>query len=122
MDPVRLRERMVLRDVVGRGVLDERVISAMLAVPRHLFVEEALQARAYLDQALPIGAGQTISRAATVALMTELLSCEPEHRVLEIGTGSAYQAAVLAKLCRHVDTVERLPALARRARLTLEKL
>ena len=122
LDPVHLRERMVQRDVIGRGVVDARVIEAMRAVPRHRFVDDALAGRAYTDQPLPIGGRQTISRPSTVALMSELLAPDPSHRVLEIGTGSGYQAAVLAQLCRHVDTVERLPLLARRARAVLAAL
>lgn len=122
VDPVRLRERMVERDVVGRGVRDPRVIAAMLAVPRHLFVDEALAARAYTDQPLPIGARQTISRPSTVAIMSELLAPGEDDRVLEIGTGSGYQAAVLARLCAAVDTVERIPSLARRAKALFRKL
>ena len=121
-DPVRLRERMVARDVVGRGVRDERVIAAMLAVQRHLFVDEALADRAYTDQPLPIGTRQTISRPSTVAIMSELLAPGAEDRVLEIGTGSGYQAAVLSHLCARVDTVERVPSLARRARTLLRRL
>lgn len=122
VDPVLLRERMVLREVVGRGVTDLRVVEALRRVPRHLFVDEALAARAYDGSALPIGHGQTISQPSTVALMTELLGVEPGHRVLEVGTGSGYQAAVLACLAGEVDTVERLAPLARRARRALESL
>ncbi len=121
-DPIRLRERMVERDVIGRGVTDERVIAAMLAVPRHLFVDEALADRAYADQPLPIGSKQTISRPSTVAIMSALLAPEPTDRVLEIGTGSGYQAAVLGRLGARVDTVERVPSLARRARKLLRQL
>ena len=121
-DPVMLREKMIEREVIARGVRDRGVIDAMRAIPRHLFVDEALAARAYSDQPLPIGARQTISRPSTVAIMTELLQVESVHRVLEIGTGSGYQAAVLACLARHVDTVERHASLARRARRVLESL
>jgi protein-L-isoaspartate(D-aspartate) O-methyltransferase len=116
------RSRMVLREVVGRGITDERVIAAVAAVPRHRFVDEALAYRAYDGEALPIGARQTISRVHTVALMSELLAAEPGHRVLEVGTGSGYQAAVLAHLVEGVESVERLPILARRARRVLQSL
>jgi protein-L-isoaspartate(D-aspartate) O-methyltransferase len=118
----RERERMVIRDVIGRGVKDERVIAALRSVPRHRFVDEALAARAHADQPLPIGAGQTISRPSTVALMSELLAPEPGHRVLEIGTGSGYQAAILSRLCARVDTIERVAVLARRAKALLPRL
>jgi protein-L-isoaspartate(D-aspartate) O-methyltransferase len=117
-----LRQKMVEREVLGRGVTDPRVVEAMRRLPRHLFVDEALRGRAYTDQPLPIGSKQTISRPHTVALMTELLAPEADQRVLEIGTGSGYQAAVLASLARHVDTVERHPSLARRARRILGEL
>lgn len=119
VDPVGLRHKMVERDVIGRGVRDHALIEAMRLVPRHLFVDEALASRAYTDQPLPIGSKQTISRPSTVAIMTELLAVDPSLRVLEIGTGSGYQAAVLSRLARHVDTIERLPVLARRARSVL---
>ena len=122
VDPLLLRERMVVRDVIGRGVRDERVIAAMRAVPRHAFVDEALAARAYADQPLPIGGKQTISRPSTVALMTELLAAREGDRVLEIGTGSGYQAAVLSLLCARVDSVERMPQLARRAKAIFRRL
>ena len=113
---------MVERDVVARGVRDERVIAAMRAVPRHLFVDEALAARAYADQPLPIGSRQTISRPSTVAVMSELLAPGEDDRVLEIGTGSGYQAAVLARLCGRVDTIERVPLLASRAKAVFRRL
>jgi protein-L-isoaspartate(D-aspartate) O-methyltransferase len=119
LDPVLLRRKMVEREVVGKGVTEPRVVEAMGAVPRHLFVDEALAARAYEGQPLPIGHRQTISRPHTVALMSELLEVGPSQRVLEIGTGSGYQAAVLSRLARHVDSVERHAALARRARRIL---
>jgi protein-L-isoaspartate(D-aspartate) O-methyltransferase len=102
-----------------QGIVDERVLEAMAAVPRHLFVEEALASRAYEDTALPIGYGQTISQPFIVAYMTEALRIAPTDRVLEIGTGSGYQAAILAELAREVYTMEIIPELADRARTTL---
>jgi protein-L-isoaspartate(D-aspartate) O-methyltransferase len=116
------RRKMVERYVEARGVREPRVVAAMLAVPRHLFVEEALQERVYGDDPLPIGSGQTISRPYTVARMSELLELQPEHRVLEIGTGSGYQAAVLARLARQVYTIERIPELAERAKKVFRTL
>ncbi len=118
----RERERMVDEQVVGRGVTDARVLAAMKRVPRHLFVEEALQERAYGDHPLPIGDGQTISQPFIVGRMTELLALTGPEKVLEIGTGSGYQAAVLAELATRVCAVERIPRLATRARQTLEWL
>ena len=113
---------MVEEQLAARGVTDPRVLSAMRRVPRHLFVEEALQDRAYGDHALPIGDGQTISQPFMVGKMTELLQLAGTEKVLEIGTGSGYQAAVLGELCARVCTVERLPRLAKRARELLEEL
>jgi protein-L-isoaspartate(D-aspartate) O-methyltransferase len=107
---------MVRRQILGRGIEDARILEAFLATPRHLFVDEALAPRAYGDGALPIGAGQAISQPFIVARMLQLLAIHPEDRVLEIGTGSGYQAALLARLASEVYTVERLPLLARRAR------
>jgi len=113
-----------LVDAVGEGcgVQDARVLEALGRVPRHLFVEEALRARAYTDDALPIGHGQTISRPSTVARMTEALAPAPGDRVLEIGTGSGYQAAVLAFMGARVYSVERIPGLALRARRVLTQI
>lgn len=108
--------------VVARGVLDARVVSAMREIPRHLFVPEAVAAKAYGDHSLPIGHGQTISQPYVVARMSELLSVEPQHRVLEVGCGSGYQAAVLGKLARTVYTLERISDLARSASSILRKL
>ena len=102
------RERMVREQLVARGIRDERVLQAMRTVPRHLFVEKALTAQAYEDHPLPIGYGQTISQPYVVALMTEMLEAEKGMRVLEIGTGSGYQAAVLDAMGLDVYTVERL--------------
>jgi protein-L-isoaspartate(D-aspartate) O-methyltransferase len=99
---VRERERMVEEQLVARGVTDPRVVAAMRRVPRHLFVEEALRGRAYGDHPLPIGDGQTISQPFMVGKMTELLRLGGTEKVLEIGTGCGYQAAVLAELCARV--------------------
>lgn len=116
VDPKRQRERMVNDQLKARGIADPRVLAAMGELPRHLFVEEALAGQAYLDCPLPIGEGQTISQPYIVALMSELLQVEPGMKVLEIGTGSGYQAAVLAKLGADVHTVERIPKLCVAAR------
>lgn len=113
---------MVERYVRARGIEDERVLQALLEVPRHLFVEEALQDRAYGEDALPIGFGQTISRPYIVARMTELLEPSQEDTVLEVGTGSGYQAAVLCRLSKRVYTLERIPEIAERARAILGRL
>jgi protein-L-isoaspartate(D-aspartate) O-methyltransferase len=117
----RERDRMV-QEVVARGVSDPRVLEAMRRVPRHRFVDDALQDQAYGDHPLPIGDGQTISQPFIVARMTELLGLAGREKVLEIGTGCGYQAAVLAELAARVCSVERLPRLAGRARQTLESL
>ena len=111
-----LRERMVQEQIVARGVSDERVLDAMKKVPRHLFVPKQYRDSAYDDYPLPIGKGQTISQPYIVAFMTEVLDPEPDQNVLEIGTGSGYQAAVLAELYQDVYTVEIIEPLARRAK------
>jgi len=117
----RMVESQIARPWDGRQpVADERVIGAMLAVPRHAFVSADLQARAYDDTPLPIGHGQTISQPYIVALMTEALNVKPGDKVLEIGTGSGYQAAVLAHLTPHVYSVEIIEPLAKRAGAALE--
>jgi protein-L-isoaspartate(D-aspartate) O-methyltransferase len=113
---------MVLNQIKGRGVRDKHVLAAMLKVERHKFVPEALRSLAYTDGPLPIGEGQTISQPYIVALMTELLELEGGERVLEIGTGSGYQAAILAELCAHVYTIEILEPLTIRAKALLEEL
>ncbi len=107
-----LRERMVERQIAARGVRDERVLQALRDVPRHLFVPPELAAAAYDDRALPIAAGQTISQPYVVALMVEALSLLPGNRVLEVGTGSGYAAAVLSRLATEVYTIERHAQLA----------
>ncbi len=116
------RLRMVEEQIVSRDVKDERVLAAMRKVPRHEFLPEAIRGMAYADNAIPLGEGQTISQPFMVALMSELLELTGAERVLEIGTGSGYQAAVLAELCEKVYTVERIKLLADRARATLDRL
>jgi len=116
------RSRMVEEQIASRGVTDPRVLAVMGKVPRHEFMPEALRAQAYGDHAMPIGEGQTISQPYIVALMTELLELKGDERVLEVGTGSGYQAAVLAELCGKVFTIERVKTLADKARLTLDRL
>lgn len=115
------RRRMVENQVIARGVTDPRVIDAMLKVPRHKFVEEALADQAYQDAPLPIGEKQTISQPYMVAVMSEALLLKGDETVLEVGTGSGYQAAVLALLCDRVFSLERLATLARRARRALDE-
>jgi protein-L-isoaspartate(D-aspartate) O-methyltransferase len=116
------RSRMVEEQIAYRGVRDPRVLAVMGRVPRHEFMPEALRTQAYGDHAMPIGEGQTISQPYMVALMTELLALTGDERVLEIGTGSGYQAAILAELCQKVFTVERVKTLADKARATLDRL
>lgn len=113
---------MVEEQLVARDVRDIRVLEAMRKVPRHRFVPATLEHEAYTDQPLPIGQGQTISQPYIVALMAEVLRIGPMARVLEIGTGSGYSAAVLAALARNVISVERHVALAERSRTTLAEL
>jgi len=121
-DPARARERMVREQVEARGVTDARTLAALRKVERHLFVPPALAALAYADHPLPIGEGQTISQPYIVAVMTEAIGLRGGERVLEIGTGSGYQAAVLAEMGANVYTVEIVPSLARTARATLARL
>jgi protein-L-isoaspartate(D-aspartate) O-methyltransferase len=122
MDFRRARERMVEEQLEARGICHPALLEAMRAVPRHLFVEEALAPTAHGDHALPIGFGQTISQPYMVGLMTELLRPTAEHRILEIGAGSGYQSAVLARLVRTVFAIERIPDLAVKAQKTLHAL
>ena len=110
---------MVERQLRSRDVADERVLAAMERVPRELFVPDSLRERAYDDAALPIGAGQTISQPYMVARICEALALRGEERVLDVGSGSGYQAAVLAELAAEVDTIERVPELAELARANL---
>ncbi len=112
---------MLNDQIMARGISDPRVLAAMEAIPRHLFVDEALAAKSYHDCALPIGAGQTISQPFMVARMSELLRLEGDEIVLEIGTGCGYQTAVLAMLCRRVYSLERIRVLHERARHTLRR-
>jgi protein-L-isoaspartate(D-aspartate) O-methyltransferase len=116
------RRIMVERQLLWRGIKDDRVLAAMLALPRHLFVPESLRASAYDDRPLPIGAGQTISQPFIVAFMTELLELKPADKVLEIGTGSGYQTAVLARLVAAVCSIEILPDLGAGAKKILAAL
>ncbi|MFW5967115.1 MAG: protein-L-isoaspartate(D-aspartate) O-methyltransferase [Persicimonas sp.] len=116
------RERMVEEQLVRRGVQDEAVLEAMRQVPREEFVPEKYRVTAYSDRPLPIGEGQTISQPYMVAMMTEALKLRPEDKVLEIGTGSGYAAAVLGQIADQVFTVERHERLAEQARRRLEKL
>lgn len=116
------RERMIERLRQHYGIRDTRVLEAMRAVPRHFFVPEALQSRAYGDHALPINANQTISQPYIVARMTELLELDDRSRVLEIGAGSGYQTAVLARLAAQVYAIERIAELAREAQARIRQL
>ncbi len=116
------RDRMVETQLVSRGIHDQKVLDAMRKVPRHLFVDEALKEQAYSDHPLPIGDKQTISQPYIVALMTEALDLQGHEKILEIGTGSGYQAAVLAELAFRVFSVERNPNLAFRANQIFQKL
>jgi protein-L-isoaspartate(D-aspartate) O-methyltransferase len=113
------RRRMVGDQIRARGIRNERVLAAMERVPRHIFVPENLRRAAYDDRPLPIGNGQTISQPYIVALMTDLLDPHAGDRILEIGAGSGYQAAILAELAGEVITIERIPAVAARARRNL---
>ncbi len=119
---VELRNRMVREQIIGRGISDNRVIEAMKKVPRHLFVSVDLVSYAYEDHPLPIGYGQTISQPYIVAFMTEVLEPGKSKRILEIGTGSGYQAAILGELCDSVFSVEIVPELANRADSLLKEL
>lgn len=118
----RLREEMVRRQIEARGVTDPAVLEAMRRVPRHLFVSEALRDQAYGDYPLPIGEQQTISQPYIVAEMTQALALDQDSRVLEIGTGSGYQAAILAQIAYRVFTIERIRSLYLRARRLFDEL
>jgi len=118
----RARQEMVERQLKGRDITDTRVLAAMGKVPRHRFVRPGMVGDAYADRPLPIDEGQTISQPYIVALMTQLLELKGSERVLEVGTGSGYQAAVLAELVKQVYTIEILPGLARTAAVRLEEL
>ena len=116
------RMQTLLKQLVEHGIQDQHVLQAIAAVPREHFVDEALSHQAYDNTALPIGAGQTISQPYTVARMTELLHLTPDSRVLEIGTGSGYQTAVLAHIVSHVYSVERIKSLQWQAKRRLKQL
>jgi protein-L-isoaspartate(D-aspartate) O-methyltransferase len=116
------RSRMVEHQIRARGVTDPRVLAAMREIPRHLFIPPPYDEAAYEDNPLPIGKGQTISQPYIVALMTELLGLRPDDRVLEIGAGSGYQAAILSSLAHRVTTIERIPSVAGLARKNLAAL
>ena len=113
------RQRMVAGQVRARGVRDPAVLAAMEAVPRHIFVPEPIRSSAYEDRPLPIGNGQTISQPYIVGVMTELLAVRPTDRILEIGSGSGYQAAIIARIAREVISIERIPSVAADARRNL---
>jgi protein-L-isoaspartate(D-aspartate) O-methyltransferase len=117
-----LRKLMVKTQLIPRGIRDKRVLDAMERVPRHFFVDSATAGSAYSDMALPIGEGQTISQPYMVAVMTELLELKGTEKVLEIGTGSGYQAAVLAELSQDVFTIERIASLAEKAKKRFQDL
>jgi protein-L-isoaspartate(D-aspartate) O-methyltransferase len=116
------REAMVKDQLAARGIRDPRVLEAMTEVPRHEFVPQAVRSLAYADGPLPIGQGQTISQPFIVAFMTEVLELSKDDTVLEVGTGSGYQAAILGKIAKEVYTIEIVPALAESAQKLLEKL
>lgn len=122
MDFADIRHRMVEEQIRGKGIKDELVLAAMRKVPRHLFVEESLREQAYNDYPLPIFGGQTISQPYMVALMSECLQLKGGEKVLEVGTGSGYQAAILAEIADKVYSIERDPHLARMARELLNEL
>jgi len=122
IDFPKARLKMVEEQIISRGIKDAKLIAAMKKIPRHLFVEEALQSQAYNDHPLPIGEKQTISQPYMVALMTEALLLTGKEKVLEIGTGSGYQTAVLAELSEKVFSIERIRPLAIRARKLLYEL
>jgi protein-L-isoaspartate(D-aspartate) O-methyltransferase len=119
VDPAAARAAMVARQLRARGIADERVLTAMSTVPREAFLDDRQRDYAYADEALPIESGQTISQPYVVARMTELLAPRPGDRILEIGTGSGYQAAILAAMGAHVTSIERHATLAEQARETL---
>ncbi len=122
MEQVAQRREMIEKQIRGRGIRDPRVLAALLAVPRHAFIAPQFLAEAYKDQPIAIGEGQTISQPFMVASMTEALELSPDDRVLEVGTGSGYQAAVLSLLAREIYTIESLPDLAEAARERLARM
>jgi protein-L-isoaspartate(D-aspartate) O-methyltransferase len=122
MDYSIARRRMVEQQIITRGIVDQRVIEAMLNISRHLFVEAGLQSHAYSDASLPIGEKQTISQPYMVAAMTAALELQGHERILEIGTGSGYQTAILSRLVKRVYSIERIAVLVGRARKILDHL
>jgi protein-L-isoaspartate(D-aspartate) O-methyltransferase len=116
------RKKMVERQIAARGIHDQRVLEAMMEIPRHLFIPRPYDRAAYDDNPLPIGSGQTISQPYIVALMTDLLHPKPTDNVLEIGTGSGYQAAILSRLVKRLTTVERITQVANLARMNLKSI
>ena len=122
LDFAAARQQMAASQLRARGISDERVLTAMSRVPRHEFISEAFRSEAYEDHPLPIGEGQTISQPYIVAVMLQALALQPPHTVLEIGTGSGYQTALLAELTHHVYSLERIPSLAGNAASTLSRL
>jgi protein-L-isoaspartate(D-aspartate) O-methyltransferase len=122
IDLNKARDNMVRDQLIPRGINDARVLSAMRKVPRHLFIEEALWGDAYSDYPVPIGERQTISQPYIVALMTQALELKGQEKVLEIGTGSGYQTAILAELSRKVYSIERIRALFQKARRIIDQL
>lgn len=122
VDPIILRNRMVEGQLVPRGIHDERVLNAFRKVPRHLFVPKENLINAYGDYPLPVGEGQTISQPYMVALMTQCLELKGDEKILEIGTGSGYQAAILAELAKVIYSVERIDILAERTKNILDTL
>ncbi len=116
------RKKMIAEQIVARGIQDPRVIDVMSRIPRHEFIDPGMAAQAYLDSPLNIGLKQTISQPYIVALMTEKLRLTGVEKVLEIGTGSGYQTAILAELCRQVYSIERISTLSNRARRNLYRL
>jgi protein-L-isoaspartate(D-aspartate) O-methyltransferase len=122
LDYTEERERMVIEQLQGRGIKNKKVLDAFRKVPRHKFIQQQYQESAYNDHPVPIGEGQTISQPYMVALMTELLELKGSEKVLEIGTGSGYQAAILAELASEVYTVERVELLAQKTKSTLAEL
>jgi protein-L-isoaspartate(D-aspartate) O-methyltransferase len=117
-----LREKMVRFQIEGRGIRSERVLRAMREIPRHLFVKKSLREEAYGDHPMPIGEGQTISQPYMVALMTELLELQGSEKILEIGTGSGYQTAILSRLAQRVITIERIKKLSDSAKCVLDSM
>ncbi len=116
------RKKMVQEQIINRGITNPKIIDAFLKIPRHLFVQEAMAAQAYSDGPLPIGEKQTISQPYMVAYMTDLLNLSGNEQILEIGTGSGYQTAILASLVKRVSTIERIRSLAMQARKVLDSL